>query len=602
MSKITELGNITGSNTTSRDLFVTVSLDLGENGTKNITRSELINALQEEDFDNISITGGNLSNVSLTNTPIVNPNIDLSDAYTPFLESESYFVVKDVSRNITVQLSFADLQTELSEVFKKSTKRYISQDGDDSNDGSLLRPYRTFEKGVDFMQTAGAPVSLGVYPGVYNSNGNLSIPDNCTIVSTNGIYATTVVMNEGYEETNLFLVGSGCYIQGIAAQNLRVDDFDNPTTGFMVAFRPGANILRSPYIRDISQISNYFRESIAAPLDPVNANPMVGRGGGVVLADRAVLNNNSIFPYMLCFGATPRSPNGMGYVAKNGAGINGISSLSIFSRCAFYALNGGQITLNNSGTQFGDISMRARGSTPIVIPNETSASLIVSEQLADDIDNNSETIIDFMWNDLIDEGYTVSETFTKRDGRNLLKSLSNDFRSGQQAGSRIFVAGLFDYRGDYVFDETNIPLFDAFIHSYEQMRDFIKTNYTTTVQQDNMIDGLFNDIIIGTLQTPTRQNFGSLIESLAHQFNLAGAGVNQNALPLNFRRVGKPISAASSVLAETGGRVRWSGSDELNNQFFSRGLKINGRTGRIEGRPFTSSVRRLARRAANSRI
>ena len=32
-----------------------------------------------------------------------------------------------------------------------------------------------------------------------------------------------------------------------------------------------------------------------------------------------------------------------------------------------------------------------------------------------------------------------------------------------------------------------------------------------------------------------------------------------------------------------------------------RGLKINGRTGRIEGRPFTSSVRKLARRASNSR-
>jgi hypothetical protein len=95
--------------------------------------------------------------------------------------------------------------------------------------------------------------------------------------------------------------------------------------------------------------------------------------------------------------------------------------------------------------------------------------------------------------------------------------------------------------------------------------------------------------------------FGSLVESIAHQFNGASAGVNRNALPLNFRNLGLPISALASVLSEDGGRVRWSGADELNNQYFARGLRINGRTGRIEGRPFTSSVRKLARRASNSR-
>ena len=116
-----------------------------------------------------------------------------------------------------------------------------------------------------------------------------------------------------------------------------------------------------------------------------------------------------------------------------------------------------------------------------------------------------------------------------------------------------------------------------------------------------MINALV-DLIIRTLLKPSKLLFGSLIESLAHQFNLAGAGVNKNALPLNFRRVGKPLPASGSVLKENNGRVRWSGADELNNQYFAGGLKINGRTGRLEGRPFTSSVRRLARRAANSRV
>jgi hypothetical protein len=133
------------------------------------------------------------------------------------------------------------------------------------------------------------------------------------------------------------------------------------------------------------------------------------------------------------------------------------------------------------------------------------------------------------------------------------------------------------------------------------MGDYIKTNFVLTATEENMVDGLVDDVLIASLRNPRILRFGSLVESLSHQFNLASAGVNVNALPLNFRRLGQPISAAASVLQEDGGRVRWSGADELNNQYFARGLKINGRTGRIEGRPFTSSVRKLARRASQSR-
>ena len=144
-------------------------------------------------------------------------------------------------------------------------------------------------------------------------------------------------------------------------------------------------------------------------------------------------------------------------------------------------------------------------------------------------------------------------------------------------------------------------LLSAFVFSLDRMRTYINSVLTTDTAERAMVKALVN-LIISTLVNPRKLLFGSLIESLAHQFNLAGAGVNKNALPLNFRRVGKPLPASGSVLKENNGRVRWSGADELNNQYFAGGLKINGRTGRLEGRPFTSSVRRLARRAANSRV
>jgi len=602
MTKISELSPISGNLTKSQDLFVTVNIESGDQGTKNITRRELVNAIEQEVFDDIQVQGG-----SIANTDIINPNIRVDASYVAPLNDNDYFILRNTA-NQTVKIAFSSLQNEVFSGLLKTTKLYVDSSVVSSGNGSYGTPLKTLEEAFNLAQAAQNPVSISVLPGTHTTNGNLALPDNCSIVSTSGQYSTTIAMNDGYEEENCILVGSGCYVQGFAFTNMRVDDLDNPTKGFAVAFRPGALILRSPYIRDISQISNYRRVAIAAPLDPNNGNPLVGKGGGVLLADRSVLNQNSIFPYMLAFGATPRSPNGIGYVAKNGAGINGISSISIFQRTAFYALSGGQITLNNSGTQFGDISMRAKGSTPVVDPYETEIlNLIVSPRLADWIEANSDSIINDMWNFLVLEEYDVNEESTRRDARNWLQSIANDFRSGQQTGTRNFAAGLFDYKGELVFDPNGSAgggktLLEAFIDSYDRMRDYIVTVYSTDAQETITLDELVVTITINTITNPRILIFGSLIESLGHQFNLAGAGVNKNALPLNFRRVGKPIAASGSVLQEQGGRVRWSGADELNNTYFTKGLRVNGRTGRLEGRPFTSSVRRLARRAANSRI
>jgi len=713
MSKISQLGPILADETSTNDLFVMVNLSQGDNGTKNITRKEMVKALQLEPFENINITGGNISNVNVTATTVNATTVNASTIagstitgstfttgtitgsaltnftitglpdYTAPLNDGDEFIVKEAATGQTVKINFADFNYEIAEQLKKTNKVYVSADAEAGGNGSYMKPYQTLEEAFEFMNSIDYPISISVMPGNYYTEGNLALPDKCSVVSTNGQYATNIHLYDPangpaenwhlYEpiEENCFLVGSGCYIQGFGFRNMRVDSFDNPTKGFAVAFRPGATILRSPYIKDCSQVSNYTSRSIAAPLDPLNANPLVGRGGGVLLADRAVLDPDTIFPYMLSFGATPRSPNGMGYVAKNGAGINGIGSITIFQRCAFYALNGGQVTLNNSGTQFGDISMRAKGFTYVVEPNELVGVardvLITANTFAEAIDSKRQIIIDDMWERIYSDyvvalSYNIDETLTRRDANNFIQSIYYDLISGGQTSSRNFAAGLFDYKGDHVFPvfnpsdpdavyggsvatvsgegglplassvepntayivydfDTNIYvgdvymsdgstwtnigpnetiLLDAFIFSFNRMRALMLEE-TTDPAEENMLNALVA-LITGTLGNPQKLLFGSLIESLAHQFNLAGAGVNKNALPLNFRRVGKPLPASGSVLKEDNGRVRWSGADELNNQYFAGGLKINGRTGRLEGRPFTSSVRRLARRAANSRV
>lgn len=793
---------------------------------------------------------------------------------------------------------------------------YVSKAGDDANNTgrSLYSAFLTIKRGLEecdkvFKET-NSPTLVSVYPGIYVEDGNLVVPTRCAVTSAGGQYATEVHASDlcRSEFRNMFLINSGTYIQGFTFRNMEVDDFDDPNGGFAIAFQPGAKILRSPYIRDCGQVSNYDANEIGAPLDPANGNPLVGKGGGMLLADRAILNPNSIFPYMLAFGATPRSPNGLGYVAKNGGGINGISSLSIFQRAAFFALNGGQLTLNNSGTQFGDISMRAKGVTPVVrpasvlnvsaiiantaaadiiedaannansindmwedlktyniqtnvgntfisiVPGNTTVDLVASVPAAKIIQysnlvssmwsnlvthveaTNSNTIIpatistevtleanlaaadiirtsnliDGMWTDLqtnqpgSDVVWTQTlENFTRRDAQFLIDALADDIEEGVQTNTQAFVLEFFDSDLDYVFDTSDANLFNSFgqswnyiktnlaplLLSYEVQRDmanalievanttfytpdkdqyfgteyqefatkrdannlikaisldvrygtqnktqafalnFFKYNaaylfptyelplfqhtwdylqtelvdllvdyptqvamvnslfddvlnatianptinkFGTSVQEEiftrrdaaNLIRALSFDVRAGTqmvtkayaqgffnydatyvmpsyflrsyyrsydvieqellgilsdyplqqnfvrelisllkrtLKNPNKVNFGSIVESLGHQFNNAGAGVNKNALPVNFRKPGSNRPVPFSVLQEEGGRVRWSGADELNNQYFAGGTQINGVTGKFEGRPFNIAVRQIARRISNSR-
>ena len=177
--------------------------------------------------------------------------------------------------------------------------------------------------------------------------------------------------------------------------------------------------------------------------------------------------------------------------------------------------------------------------------------------------------------------------------------VASDYATNYYAGNIYYWDG---NTSQWVLDgANNTDLLDAFTGAWDRMRTNLVNNYSPNSEHDLMIEGLFNDCLKDNVLRPQTLVFGSLVESIAHQFNGASAGVNRNALPLNFRNLGAAISAVASVLNEDGGRIRWSGADELNNQYFARGLRINGRTGRIEGRPFTSSVRKLARRASNSR-
>ncbi|MDB9980512.1 hypothetical protein OAD61_00220 [bacterium] len=455
---------------------------------------------QRSTIANSDIKNSNIANSVIEESSLVDFDMNLTKVFEPMLDEDSYFALKNVKTGDTEKMTYRQLYDEFSKKTEKSLKVHVASDGDDKYPGTILQPVRTLKRAEQLaLQKAGGKydrndinnaVHISVGPGTYYVDEPIMLPDDCAMTSTAGQYATVIQKKPGWEKTNGVLVGSGCYVQGFGYMNFEVDNFDQPEGGFAIAYRPGALLRRSPYLRDSSQLSNFNRLDVEPPLNPFNSkgtildlgqefylevghssqnlfelddevtfssgatgyvsyiddidanrqiyvrnlkgnvevgdilyaqrggtgtvekigiddfpNRLVGRGGGCLLADRAVLDTDSLYTYVLCFGFTPRTQNGTGYVAKNGAGVNGIGSLSIFTRQAFFALDGGQMTLNNSGSQFGDISMRARGSTVIIRPSEANElELIANADFVDTIDENKSLIID----DMID--YLTSNT------------------------------------------------------------------------------------------------------------------------------------------------------------------------------------------------
>ena len=322
----------------------------------------------------------------------------------------------DVTGDTTLEAQFEMVDKEYKkDFFDESVANtiYVKTDGDNARSGrepvnAVATIERATEIARELRREVESPILISVYPGIYVEDGSLQLPDRTGLYSIGGQYTTEIHMSDlGRKQfRNMILMDSGCYCQGFSFRNMEVDDLDDPSGGFAYAFAPGAVIKRSPYCRDSSQLSNENYLKPAAPLDPATGNPAVGKGGGMVIADRSVVSPSSTYPYMLCFGATPRSNNGLGYVAKNGAGINGISSMTIYQRTAFFALNGGQLTLNNSGTQFGDISLRSSGNTIVVSPSTVSSTdvLVANVQVSDAILANAEVITDQLWDDLVANG------------------------------------------------------------------------------------------------------------------------------------------------------------------------------------------------------
>lgn len=333
---------------------------------------------------------------------------------------------------------------------------FVQKSGDDTNRGdSWDSAYLTIERAIEDAWTReDAIVLIELGPGIYTTKGHIDMPDNCIIKC---VYRSVKIRPEpGYEERNVFRMGSGCFIEGPVFEGFRIDSFDNPSEGFAAVFRPGSIIRRTPYVHKIAVRSIPTWTQIAPPLDRTAGNPLVPRGGGVVMADGNVISPYSIYPNIMTWGATPVIHNGVGYVAKNGALINAVNAISMWAHKHFYAINGGQIVLSGCSTQFGDYTLIAEGVRNVVNPYSLSYDITANTSAGVEIYAAANTIINGMWANLVSEGYTSEwpQTYEDRtftDANLLMRSLSWTIQSGNEKPVRDFAKGFFDIQGDRVF-------------------------------------------------------------------------------------------------------------------------------------------------------
>ena len=500
---------------------------------------------------------------------------------------------------------------------------YVRSDGDNAYHGrNAAYAFRNVEHALEQVHDLGSPGWTIKILDDFSTAGEMELPPLTTIISANMQRRTICRPTAGNAVRNVFLCDNGSHIYGIKFTGWQVDNFDNPTKGFAMAFRPGAIILPGgvPYGQNCVVTSAATEIPTPYPTDPLNGNPNYPKGGGCVLADASVLSAYSVFPNIMTWGFTPASPNGLGYVAKNRGFINPVNAIGVGAHRHFMCRDGGQMLVSGSSSQFGDYSFWSEGSCKRIVPLTIAPSLITSQGTATTIINAQRAaLIDNMWAFLLANHGASSwpssfQALTRKDAGLFLDALASSLTYGFERPMLNFAEGLFKFNGDCVYTYS----YDAAFHaSWDRMITTLLATNQLTTGAAAMAQALVTRLkatmnnhwfevgqgpppgptINGGEPVPVRRVLRSLITAINHQWTDPMGGVEYLRVPpaRNVRQIRR------SIVRKSGGRVDFSGQDDRGNAVFVGGLTIDARSGQLGGPPFNRAFRNRVTRAVNSR-
>jgi hypothetical protein len=343
-------------------------------------------------------------------------------------------------------------------------------------------------------------------------------------------------------------------------------------------------------------LHDFTQDQMSLPIDREAGNPLMPRGGGNLRADGSVLAPSSPLRSVVIDSFTAINPNGYGYLMVRNAFVQLVSVFTNWSRYGLWCHDGGQVTVANSNSTFGDYALVSTGfRNTIRIPDPVGAPRAVYVATADAITEQSATIIEEMYVLLADEFVVVqnfsqeNEDLTRRDAATLLKQLSDDFRSGQDRGSQFFVKGLFNWNAEYFFNPELLPIF---LRSWDIIEERILARCALTSPAEAMLDSLIT-LIKTNVETPPTIPFPSVVEATGQQFSYVGSGVNYNSLPFSQRGTGEAINPSLANLKLEGGRIYATFSTELGDTYLGDDLRVDFERGTVEGQAFSRGVQNI---------
>jgi hypothetical protein len=493
---------------------------------------------------------------------------------------------------------------------------YVRSDGSNTAAGrNKHTAYRDIEYALERAALQNQPWTVVLLDGL-STAGELDVPDNVTVRGENYQRRTIIQPTSGNAQRNVFRCGNGAHIVNIKFTGWQIDDFDNPTTGFGMVFRPGAVILPGgvPYGQNCVVSSSATDVPTPLPMDAEAGNPAHPRGGGCVLADASVLSAYSVYPNIMTWGFTPSSANGMGFVARNRGFINPVNAIGVGAHRHFMCLDGGRMVVSGSSSQFGDYSFWSEGFTQQIAPIKVNPAVLTTMPSAGSVIAGQKTaLVNDMWSFLATSygagtwptGY---EALTRKDGGLFLDALGASLTHGFERPMLNFAEGMFRFNGVCVYTYAYHAAFKA---SWDRMLASLLASGALTVGAAAMatalvaalkatMDNYWHEIGTGPAPTPVvrvRRKLRSLITAINHQWTAPRAGVE-------FYRVPPARAARSidrSIVQRDGGKVQFSGQDDAGNAVFVGGLRIDARSGQLGGPPFDSAIRGRVTRAVLSR-
>lgn len=512
---------------------------------------------------------------------------------------------------------------------------YVTMAGSDANTGtSLSVPLATVNAALVKAAAVGQPCAVIVQPGEYVVQPDTDIPPNCALYGYD-LRVTKLRLPNGLSQNNMFRLTSGCKVRGFTFTGLQHEsppsyanttaglaatdqweyftvsgvlyrNFNNaaeltehdypPEKGFAFVFKPGVSITRSPYVSDCSMLHDFTYDQMTLPIDRETGNPLMPKGAGNLRADGSVLAPSSPLRSVVIDSFTSINPNGYSYLMTRNAFVQLVSVFTNWARYGLWCHDGGQVTVANSNSTFGDYAFVSTGFRYSVrIPDPVGQPRDVYVAAADAITEQRDIIVEEVYALLADEFVEVQEftieqeELTRRDLRTLLRELADDLRSGQDRGSQFFVKGFFDWYAEYYFDPALLPIFLA---SFDYARDRILARCALTSPAEAMLESLIT-LIKTNLETPPRLGFPSVVEATGQQFSYVGSGVNFNSLPFSQRGTGLAGDPTLVNLKVNGGRIYATFSTEVGDTYLGEDLRVDFERGTVEGQAFSRGVQNI---------